>query len=232
MEGVLRIAIIGDYNFAYHSHNATNQALQHAEKVLDQPINYYWLNERECTENPTSFYESYDGIIIAPGPYQQPFYFNSIIKNLIDKDIPVLGTGECFKLLIEAYFSGLGFDLNSEKIISENLVNGNHFTGITLDRFSSEFSKIYLNRGFAEYSSSRYSILPQYSEWLTKRFEIGARNQYFDPEILKLKDHNFFLFTMFCPQIVSSIDLPHPIFTYFIKSVRRIADIRESNDNG
>lgn len=232
MEGVLRIAIIGDYNFAYHSHNATNQALQHAEKVLDQPINYYWLNERECTENPTSFYESYDGIIIAPGPYQQPFYFNSIIKNLIDKDIPVLGTGECFKLLIEAYFSGLGFDLNSEKIISENLVNGNHFTGITLDRFSSEFSKIYLNRGFAEYSSSRYSILPQYSEWLTKRFEIGARNQYFDPEILKLKDHNFFLFTMFCPQIVSSIDLPHPIFTYFIKSIRRIADIRESNYNG
>jgi CTP synthase (UTP-ammonia lyase) len=232
MEGVLRIAIIGDYNFAYHSHNATNQALQHAEKVLDQPINYYWLNERECTENPTSFYESYDGIIIAPGPYQQPFYFNSIIKNLIDKDIPVLGTGECFKILIETYFSGLGFDLNSEKIISENLVNGNQFTGITLDRFSSEFSKIYLNRGVAEYSSSRYSILPQYSEWLTKRFEIGARNQYFDPEILKLKDHNFFLFTMFCPQIVSSIDVPHPIFTYFVKSVRRIADIRESNDNG
>lgn len=232
MEGVLRIAIIGDYNFAYHSHNATNQALQHTEKVLDQPINYYWLNERECTENPTSFYESYDGIIIAPGPYQQPFYFNSIIKNLIDKDIPVLGTGECFKILIETYFSGLGFDLNSEKIISENLVNGNQFTGITLDRFSSEFSKIYLNRGVAEYSSSRYSILPQYSEWLTKRFEIGARNQYFDPEILKLKDHNFFLFTMFCPQIVSSIDVPHPIFTYFVKSVRRIADIRESNDNG
>ena len=232
MEGVLRIAIIGDYNFAYHSHNATNQALQHTEKVLDQPINYYWLNERECTENPTRFDESYDGIIIAPGPYQQPFYFNSIIKNLIDKDIPVLGTGECFKILIETYFSGLGFDLNSEKIISENLVNGNQFTGITLDRFSSEFSKIYLNRGVAEYSSSRYSILPQYSEWLTKRFEIGARNQYFDPEILKLKDHNFFLFTMFCPQIVSSIDVPHPIFTYFVKSVRRIADIRESTDNG
>jgi CTP synthase (UTP-ammonia lyase) len=231
MEGVLRIAIIGDYNFAYHSHNATNQALQHAEKVLDQPINYYWLNERECTENPTSFYESYDGIIIAPGPYQQPFYFNSIIKNLLDKEIPVLGTGECFKILIETYFLGLGFDLNSEKIISENLVNGNQFTGITLDRFSSEFSKIYLNRGVAEYSSSRYSILPQYSEWLTKRFEIGARNQYFDPEILKLKDHNFFLFTMFCPQIVSSIDVPHPIFTYFVKSVRRIADIRESNEN-
>jgi len=228
MDEVLRIAIIGDYNFAYHSHNATNQALQHAGQVLDQPINYYWLNERECNEDLNNFYESYDGIIIAPGPYQQPFYFTSIINLLLEKDIPVLGTGECFKILIQTYFSSLGYDLNSERIISDNLVNGNQFTGITLDRFSSEFGKIYLNRGVAEYSSSRYSILPQYSELLTKRFEIGARNQYFDPEILKLKDHNFFLFTMFCPQIISSGDLPHPIFTYFLKSVRRIMDIKES----
>tara|TARA_B110000037_G_scaffold59264_1_gene72458 strand:- start:24768 stop:25460 length:693 start_codon:yes stop_codon:yes gene_type:complete len=228
MDGVLRIAVIGDYNFAYHSHNATNQALQHAEQVLDQPINYYWLNERECTEQLDNFYDTYDGIIIAPGPYQTPFLFQSIIKTLIDKDVPVLGTGECFKILIETYFTNLGLDLKSERVISESLVVGNQFTGVTLDRFSAEFSKLYLNRGVAEYSSSRYSILPQYSELLTKDFEIGARNQYFDPEILKHKSHNFFLFTMFCPQIVSSADIPHPIFTYFVKSVRRLLDIKES----
>lgn len=230
MDGVLRIAIIGDYNFAYHSHNATNQALQHAENVLEQSINYYWLNERECTEQLDNFYESYDGIIIAPGPYQQPFYFQSIIAVLMEKtDIPVLGTGECFRILVQTYFSSLGFDLNAERIISDNLVNGNQFTGITLSHFSDEFEKLYLNRGIAEYSSSRYSILPQYSELMMKHFEIGARNQYFDPEILKLKDHNFFLFTMYCPQIISTTDLPHPIFTYFVKSVRRLLDIKESS---
>ena len=228
MDGVLRIAIIGDYNFAYNSHNATNKALQHAEKVLDQSINYYWLNERECIEDLQHFYDSYDGIIIAPGPYQQPFYFTAIIQLLLEKDVPVLGTGECFKILVQTYFSGLGYDLNREKIISDNLVDGNQFTGINLDRFSPEFGKLYLNRGASEYSSSRYSILPQYSELLTQRFEIGARNQYFDPEILKLKEHNFFLFTMFCPQIISSSDLPHPIFTYFVNSIRRILDIKES----
>ncbi len=228
MDGVLRIAIIGDYNFAYHSHNATNQALQHAEQVLDQPINYYWLNERECTEQIESFYETYDGIIIAPGPYQTPFFFQSIIKTLIQKDVPVLGTGECFKILVETHFTSLGLDLKTERVISDNLVDGNQFTGVSLDRFSAEFSKLYLNRGVAEYSSSRYSILPQYSELLTKDYEIGARNQYFDPEILKHKEHAFFLFTMFCPQIVSSTDIPHPIFTYFVKSVRRLLDIKES----
>jgi CTP synthase (UTP-ammonia lyase) len=87
-----------------------------------------------------------------------------------------------------------------------------------------------LNKGISEYSSSRYSVLPQYSELLAEEFEIGARNQYFDPEILKLKAHVCFIFTMFCPQIISSSDLPHPIFTYFLKSVRRIMDINETNE--
>ncbi|MBD3636214.1 MAG: hypothetical protein HUJ25_02640 [Crocinitomicaceae bacterium] len=228
MDEVLRIAIIGDYNFAYNSHNATNQALQHVEEVLDQPLNFYWLNEKECCEQNEDFYDNYDGIIIAPGPYRQPFYFNSIITRLLEKNVPVLGTGDCFKLLVETYFSQKGYDLGREKIISENLIEGNQFTGVNLEKLTDEFEKIYLNKSTVEYSSSRYSILPQYSDFLTEDFEICARNQYFDPEILKSKNHDFFLFTMFCPQVLSTSDMPHPIFTYFVKSVRRIFDIKAS----
>ena len=228
MDEVLRIAIIGDYNFAYNSHNATNQALQHVEEVLDQPLNFYWLNEKECCEQNEDFYQNYDGVIIAPGPYRQPFYFNSIIANLLEKNVPVLGTGDCFKLLIETYFSQKGYDLSREKVISDNLIEGNQFTGVNLEKLTDEFEKIYLNKGTIEYSSSRFSVLPQYSDFLTEDFEIGARNQYFDPEILKSRRHDFFLFTMFCPQVLSTSDMPHPIFTYFIKSVRRLFDIKAS----
>ena len=225
MDEVLRIAIIGDYNFAYNSHNATNQALQHVENVLDQPINYYWLNEKECCEQIQDFIDNYDGFIIAPGPYRQPFYISSVIQSLFKADVPTLGTGDCFKLLVEFFFTEKGLDLKREKIISDNLIDGNQFTGIMLEKFSPEFEKLYLTRGNVEYSSSRYSILPQYSDILTEYFEIGARNQYFDPEILKSRKHQFFLFTMFCPQIISTSDIPHPIMTYFIKNVRRIVDI-------
>lgn len=221
MEETLRIAIIGDYNFAYHSHNATNQALQHCEDVLEMPINYYWLNERECCEENVNFSNEYDGILVAPGPYQQTFYFQSIISKLLQQKTPVLGTGDCFKILVEQFFTSKGFDQQYEKIISENLIEGNYFTGIILDQLSGEFSKLYSNKATTEYSSSRFSILPQYSEILSSGFEIGARNQFFDPEILKAKEHPFFVFTMFCPQIVSTKDLPHPIFTHFIKQVRK-----------
>ena len=229
MDEVLRIAIIGDYNFAYNSHNATNQALQHVEAVLDQPLNFYWLNEKECCEQDEDFYANYDGVIIAPGPYRQPFYFNSIITKLLEKNVPTLGTGDCFKLLIQTYFNQRGFDLTSEKVISDNLIEGNQFTSVSLEKLSDEFQKVYLNKSNVEYSSSRFSILPQYSDFLSDDFEIGARNQYFDPEILKSKNHDFVLFTMFCPQVLSTADLPHPIFTYFIKAVRRLYDIKASS---
>ena len=226
MDEALRIAIIGDYNFAYNSHNATNLALQHVENFLDQRINSYWLNEKECCEMIQNFISDYDGFVLAPGPYRQRFYITSIIKSLYAADVPVIGTGDCFKLLVEQFFVSRGFDLHRERIISENLIDGNRFTEIQLDRFSSEFDKLYLTRGNIEYSSSRFSVLPQYSDMLSEAFEIGARNQYFDPEILKSLKHKFFLFTMFCPQIISTQDIPHPLMIYFLKTVRRIVDIK------
>ena len=226
MEKAIRIAIIGNYNFAYHSHNATNKALQHVEKILDQAINFFWFGEHEFCEFKTEEILEYDGVLLAPGPFQKPFFFNSILKNLKELNIPVLGTGEIFKILIQNYFSDLGYDNNGEKIISNNLVDGNHFTQVNLTNLKSDFEKIYIHRGPIEFSSSRYSILPQYSEILGEEFEIGARNQYFDPEILKHKELKFFMFTMFCPQMNSTEDIPHPIFTYFIKNAIRLKDIK------
>jgi CTP synthase (UTP-ammonia lyase) len=228
MEKTIRVVVIGDYNFAYHSHNATNKSIQHVEKVLDQTINFYWLNEQEFCELKPESLASYDGVFIAPGPFMKPFYFTSILKTLLDADVPVLGTGEIFRLLIQQHFESKGFDLTSEKIISDNLLSGNNFSQINLDKFSSECEKLYIHRGGVEYTSSRYSILPQYSDILAEDFEIGARNQYFDPEIIKLKSHPFFLCTMFCPQINSTEDIPHPIITYFIKNAIRISDIKET----
>lgn len=225
MENAIRIVIIGDYNFAYHSHNATNKALQHVEKVLDLQIDFFWFTEHEFCEFDEDAIASFDGVLIAPGPFQKPFYFASILDKIRSSDIPVLGTGEIFKIVVQTHFSELELNKVGEKIISDNLVDGNHFTQVNLTKLSSELEKIYIHRGPIEFSSSRFSILPQYSDILNERFEIGARNQYFDPEIIKSRDLTFFMFTMFCPQMNSTEDIPHPIFTFFIKTIVRLKDI-------
>ena len=73
MENAIRIIIIGDYNFAYHSHNATNKALQHVEKMLDQQIDFFWFSEHEFCEFDDETVQGFDGVLIAPGPFQKPF---------------------------------------------------------------------------------------------------------------------------------------------------------------
>ena len=54
MSESLKIAIIGDYNFTYNSHHATNLSLDHASDFLEIEITYYWIkiNSRKL-ENST-----------------------------------------------------------------------------------------------------------------------------------------------------------------------------------
>lgn len=187
------------------------------------------FNEDEFSElNTNHISDQYDGVFIAPGPYKKPHYFNRILKTLRHLNIPVLGTGEIYYTLVKFAFELYDYDVQGETVISNNLNTTNQFTQVMLDQLSPEISKLYLQRGTVEYSSSRYSILPQFSDILSDWFIIGARNQYFDPEILKDITHPFFMFTMFCPQMNSSEDIPHPIITYFVKSAIRLADIKET----
>ena len=57
MSNSLKIAIIGDYNFTYNSHQATNLALDHSARFLDIEINYYWIKVSEAAQAKTQFYE-------------------------------------------------------------------------------------------------------------------------------------------------------------------------------
>ena len=50
MSEVLKIAIIGDYNFTYNAHHATNLSLDHASDFLETEVNYYWIKINEAIQ--------------------------------------------------------------------------------------------------------------------------------------------------------------------------------------
>ena len=51
MSDSLKIAIIGDYNFTYNSHHATNLSLDHSLELLEVETNYYWIKVNEAVKN-------------------------------------------------------------------------------------------------------------------------------------------------------------------------------------
>lgn len=218
MSDTLKIAIIGDYNFTYNAHHATNLSLDHSSEFLDLEPNYYWIKIFDALKYKAGYFEQYDGVWIAPGPIENPFYLKGIFKKLIENKIPVLITGEGFKLFLEYLITFHQLTSYQEKLISENLVAGNSFERLEIQPKSKAFKKIYENFSKIELTSSRYSIYPQLTDQLKDNFiDVEATNQFDDLEIISLKNHLFFISCAFCPQISSTRDMPHPIVYTFMK---------------
>ncbi len=219
MSLTLKIAIIGDYNFTYNSHQATNLAIDHASRFLDIDINYYWIKVTEAAQMKSHLFDEYDGIWIGPGPYRNGFLLNGIIDNILQFSTPTLLTGESYKTLIEVLVARNQLSPNGEKLISDNLVDGNQFERLTLIPHSKEFIHLYENHSNVELTSSRYSLYPQLIYQLVDEYiDVEAYNQFEEPEVISLKKQSFFLACGCCPQISSTREIPHPLIYTFIKA--------------
>lgn len=219
MSQSLKIAIVGDYNFTYNSHHATNLALDHSGHFLDIDVSYYWIKLNEVIKFKPQNFEEFDGIWIAPGPINNSFFLHGIIKELVSKHIPVLITGEPFRVFLDVLINTYQLNNKKEKLISDNLVEGDHFEKIHILPQSPAFLHLYENYSKDELTSSRYSLYPQLIQQLEKDIaDVEAYNQFEDPEILSLKNHIFFVACGFCPQISSTRDIPHPIIYTFLKA--------------
>lgn len=219
MSQTLKIGIIGDYNFTYNSHHATNLSIDHAANFLDVEISYYWIKLNEVIGFRPQQFNQYDGFIIAPGPIKNEFFLAGILKEIMGKNIPTLITGDGYKIFIEALISMYQLNRQNEKLISDNLVDGQSFEQIHVQPQSNAFIKLYENHSKTELTSSRFSLYPQLiSELVSDIADIEAYNQFEEPEIISLKSHPFFVGCGFCPQISSTREIPHPIIYTFMKA--------------
>ena len=178
----------------------------------------YESKVHELAKHKELYFEKFDGIWIAPGPIENAFFLNGIFKKIATKNIPVLITGEGFKIFLEYLITQNQLVPNKDKLISENLVSGNSFERITLEPKSKTFKKLYENFNPVELTSSRFSLYPQLIDQLESGLiDVEAVNDFNDPEVISLRQHDFFVSCAFCPQISSTRDVPHPIIYTFLK---------------
>lgn len=215
----VKIGIIGDFNFTYNTHHATNLALDHAERFLELELSYYWLKLSEVLSMKASNFDAFDGLWLAPGPYLNAFYLNGVVDTLLGLRIPVFVTGDGFKALMDVLIQRNNLNANGEKLISDNLVEGNEFERLFIEPHSSAITQLYEMRSPEELTSTRYSMYPQLIAALAEHnIDIEAYNQFEEPEIVSLKSRDFFVACGFCPQISSTRDLPHPLVYTFVKA--------------
>lgn len=230
MSHVLKIAIIGDFNFTYNAHHATNLALDHAGRFLEIEVNYYWIKLAEATQFKSNQLQEYDGIWISPGPYKNIFFLSGIIDQVLQSKLPTFITGEGFKSLIEVLINRFNLNPNGEKLISDNLVEGEQFERVEIVPNSDALSKIYVNHSPVELTSSRYSLYPQLMHYLLDELiDIEGYNQFEEAEIISLKKYPFFVACGFCPQISSTREIPHPLVYTFMKACVEKQKLQSNN---
>ena len=220
MRNGYKIAIIGDFNFTYNTHHATNLALDHAKELLEIDVNYYWVRIHEAANFKPNDFSNYDAIWFAPGPFENIFFLTGVLKRALESKLPMLITGDAFKEFIELLIAQNNLNGNREKLISDNLVMGDQFEKVQVIPVSENLKKLYNNIPRVEVTATRYSLYPQLTSYLIDDvIDIEAKNQFDDLEIISLQNHPFCVASMSIIQICSTRDMPHPLVTGFLNFV-------------
>lgn len=226
----MALAIIGDFSPNTKSHIATNCAIEHSAKYLGVSLDFKWIPTDTISRDFNKIINEYDSFWIAPGGnYNDAKAVLDIIKYSRINNKPTIGTCSGFQqMVIEHARNVLGIKNAAHaeyNPIAPNLVitplNCN-IKGRPLKIAIAENSMSFQYYGTKEISESYYcsfGINPQFQNEINNAgFRIVGSDRTKEARILELKNHMFFIATLFVPQVNSSFEAPNKLITSFIKA--------------
>lgn len=225
------LAIVGDFIPNNESHRATNAAIDHCSAALGLPVEYRWIGTEEvAAQGGLDRLRGAGGFWIAPAsPYRSMEGALSAIRSARERGIPLLGTCGGFQHMILEYARNiLGIrDAQHEEsapqasrlIISRLACSlAGRAMMIKLEP-ESRVGRAY-GRGTAqERYYCNFGVNPEYVETLCAG-DLRAVGSDDEGTIraVELRDHAFFVGTLFLPQLSSTAAAPHPLVSAFLRA--------------
>jgi CTP synthase (UTP-ammonia lyase) len=223
----LKVRVIGDFDGSYAPHLATNQALSHAAAALGLELDVEWLAtaDLECDLAPV---READGLWCAPGsPYRSLSGALAALRYGRQSGRATLGTcGGCQHIVIEYARNVLGFEdaahaeydpYSSRLFVSELACSlAGKTLPVTLGA-TSKVAALYGTTHVHEQYYCNFGLNPEHQHLLD---EAGLRvvgwDDAGDARVLELREHPFYVATLFVPQMRSTPERPHPLVTGFL----------------
>jgi CTP synthase (UTP-ammonia lyase) len=225
------IAIIGDYDPAFAPHRATDLALNHAAHALGLDMMSAWLPTASL-DAPHAFetLASFSGLWVAPGsPYQSMQGALRAIRFARENRVPLLGTCGGFQHIILEYARHvLGFadathaeyDPYASHLFISRLACS--LVGRALEislQPESLVARTYGATAVTEQYYCNFGVNPDYAALLTAGdLAVVGSDAEGEVRVVELRDHPFFVGTLFVPQLRSQAENPHPIVTGFLRA--------------
>jgi CTP synthase (UTP-ammonia lyase) len=233
---MLHLAIIGDYNATNPSHVVTNEAFDHVSNLPGMSFQYEWVDTERAEPDFDTITKTYDGYLISPGsPYKSMSGVLKVIEYARTHNIPTLGTCGGFQhMVIEFARNVLNIQdaehAETNPYASRLVINplSCSLRGQTLqidivDK-TSKVSDILKTDTITEEYYCNFGLNPEYQQQIHKAgFTIVGSDVHKEARILELKDHPFFIGTLFVPQHTSRFDQPHPLLVALIKVMEKLS---------
>ena len=230
MAQTLNVGIIGDYNQDLRYHSLTEGAVNHAGDALQVSTRSKWIPTRSLdSKEGKQALEQFDVLWAAPGDYRSMQGALESIRFSRENKIPFLGTCGGFQhALLEYARNVMGIrDAAHEETSPDAPV-------LFITKLSCSLAgkvqtiRIATNsQAYGAYKESRvtehfvcnFGINPEFREKVEKsHLEISGVDENNEIRLVELRDHPFFMATLYQPQISSSPGHPHPLITAFLKA--------------
>jgi len=230
MPGELFVGIIGDFNPNSETHAATDLAFHHAATRIGVPVDIEWVSTLALEEREGERLDKFDAFLYAPGsPYRSMEGALNGIRFAREGDRPLLGTCGGFQHIVIEYARNV-MGIRDAEHAEEHPNAPNLFITPLSCSLVGKVEEVRLSPGskaFGIYKGPQtlerfycnYGLNP------ARRVEVeraGLRPSGFDSggevRILELPRANFFIATLFVPQVSSSEDRPHPMIRALLEA--------------
>ncbi len=227
---VTKIAILGDFNPVHSTLHALNDSTRSMKKVFLEELQFDWIGTDLFNTSVVFGKNLYSGLWIAPGsPYKDMQNVLDAITYTRTHALPTFGNCGGFQHMIMEYarnkcdIAHAGHEeVNpdaAEPVISKlacSLVQQQEI--LTITNTSSRLFQILKKEKITGKYYCSYGLNEKYTAALKKNgLSFTAVSEDGHIRAFELKDHPFFLGTLFQPALTSSDDEPNPLIVAFVQ---------------
>jgi CTP synthase (UTP-ammonia lyase) len=233
MSSVIKIGIIGDYD-GRPSHIATDEAIKHCAVKLGLTQETEWistdsLEEDEGVKEKLSYF---DGLWCAPGsPYKSMLGAINAIRFARENNYPFIGTCGGFQhAVIEYARNVLQIKSIQDDEFNPYVPNG-FITALSCSLIGqtrhiilakdSNMNNIYGTTEIEEKYNCNFGLNKEFQTILDQNdFKVIGADTEGEARIVVLEENDFYIATLFQPQLSSTYETPHPLILAYLSSVK------------
>jgi len=228
-----KVAILGNLNETYEPHYMMNKAFADFQQSID--FSFEWIPTENLADNTEGILESFQGIVAGSGPYKSKEGVINGIRFARKNNIPFIGTcsgfgyavlefGQSIFNLSAVYHPYEGFEMRADETFLQPL------NACSAELYTINFAPVNgtLTNGIFnievvdEISHCAYGISSRMIDIFEREgFIVAGRDEAGEPKIMEYNRNDFFVITLFYPQMKSTLSNPHPLINAFFQAVEQ-----------